>query len=171
MKHNNELSGKYNTLYMVIILIFLSGCALPRTINFDNQTFNENFTKWKSKNISDYKFTYNSFGFSSYSIDIEVKNNQVSAYSVDNNYPFYEETLKKESKNIDGFFNEINDFYNEYNGKEYPDSEMYYTDIIVNYNKDYGYPESWYYKYHCPENLAVDGNFSHSLTKFDVTSD
>jgi len=48
---------------------------------------------------------------------------------------------------------------------------MYYTDIIVTYNQDYGYPESWYYKYHCPENLQVDGNFSYSLTKFDVTSD
>lgn len=48
---------------------------------------------------------------------------------------------------------------------------MYYTDIIVKYNQNYGFPEEWHYSYYCPENLAADGNFSNAITNFDLTGD
>lgn len=146
--------------FLIIFFLFLWSCALPREINFDKRLFDENYNKWKSLNILNYKFTYSSFGFYSYSIDIIVKNNNV----VYCNY-------KGECKNIDGYFNEILSFYYKHNGKSYTDQEMYYTDIIVKYDKDYGFPECWYYKYYCPDNLAVDGNFSFTITNFDLTSD
>jgi len=151
---------------LIMFVLSLWGCALPRNINFDKRLFDENYNKWKSLNISNYTFTYRSFGFSGCRADIVIKNNNVYDCSRDG-YDGYEDNCK----NIDGYFDGILSFYNEYNGKSYTDQEMFYTDIVVKYDKEYGFPESWYYDYYCPYNLAVDGNFDFKISNFDLTGD
>ena len=160
------MTFKKHYFFMLLSIFLFGNCILPRYINFDREMFNENYNKWKSQNIENYSFIYSSHGFAPYSIKFEVNDGEVVSVVSEDEYPYH---IEDEGRTIDTCFDEILNFYNDRNGKIYSSWEMYYTDIVVEYNQNYGYPESWYYIFYCPESLAVDGNFSRAITDFDST--
>jgi hypothetical protein len=142
-----------------------AGCTKDEVfVKFDKKTFIEQRKLWQLSNTKDYEYHLFASGFGSYYGKIIVENgsfnNEVillEPYSIVSGYLSY--------STIDLVYETIETMFNSSNNAT-KNEDFYYTEIIVEYDKLNHIPIKISYKYYCSPNLAVDGTFDYTITKF-----
>lgn len=142
-----------------LFILIMSCTLIPEynVVGFDSASWQAGYSRWMSLSLSNYEFTYNSYGFMPFSNMISVTNG--TAYSLDTNQSGF---------TIDKIFLDILGVYSNYHGKilNRSDELYWYTNITAAYHSNYGYPDNWYYSIEVAPGATVDGNFSYSISGF-----
>ena len=152
---------------LVPLLLAAGSCdLLPRTVyvEFDRETFNRQRAAWREAGVKDYEYRFSAIGFSYYYGTIRVGDGVFVEDVPDAGHDgigFFEEY-----STIDRVFDAIEKMFLRFDGTKQSKRDMYYTKIIVEYDRINHIPTSIAYRYYCPPNLAVDGTFDYRIGNF-----
>ena len=179
---STELSNKSSMLfmkekqYMKKVIVLLASISLvvvsceslfPHQVQvkFDSTSFYEQRSLWKESEMMNYHYDLTARGFIGYQGTIFVENGM-----------FKSDISQSTDDRIEGFldYSTIDEIYatiersflKYHNTKQSKGRDVYYTEIVVEYDPINHIPTKIIYKYHSHPNLAVDGTFHYEINAF-----
>jgi hypothetical protein len=150
-----------------LVFIFLSCDDLSKftvQVKFDQKTFAEQRQLWQEANVKNYQYQLSAIGFMGYGGTIFVENGQFKNDLTSSEYSNIENFM--DYSTIDEIYKTIEEAFNSYNNTEQSKNDVYYTEIIVEYDKINHIPIIINYHYYAPSNIAVDGTFYYEIIEF-----
>ena len=143
-----------------------AGCIKDEvSVKFDKKTFIEQRKLWQLSNTKDYEYHLFASGFVLYYGKIIVENGSFNNEVILHEYSHSIVSGFLNYSTIDFVYETIETMFNSCNNAT-KNEDFYYTEIIVEYDKLNHIPIKISYKYYCSPNLAVDGTFDYTITKF-----
>ncbi|MCL2558173.1 MAG: DUF6174 domain-containing protein [Treponema sp.] len=152
----------------ISLLAALSSCGMvPVKVEFDQKTFNEQRALWQDTKPQDYEYKLIASGFMGYSGTISVVNGKFE--KDEPNMEWHSIYYFSDYTTIDKIYQEIEETFLRYNDTRQFRGDVYYTGIVVEYDKTNHIPTKIVYKYYCPPNVSVDGTFHYEIENFVKT--
>jgi hypothetical protein len=157
-----------NIIIICVISTFFSCANLSEIkvqVKFDKKTFTEHRQLWQQANIKNYQYQLSAFGgINYYSGTIFVENAHIK-----NNLPSIEGSNIEnfmDYSTIDEIYKTIEERYNSYNNTKRSKKEVYYTEIIVEYDKAKHIPIDIIYRFYIPSEVMFDGTSHYKIAEF-----
>jgi len=158
-----------NIIIICAVFTFFSCANLSEIkvqVKFDKKTFVEQRQLWQQANIKNYQYQLSAFGgISYYSGTIFVENNQIKK-----DLPSVEGTDIEnfmDYSTIDEIYKTIEERFNSYNNTKRSKKEVYYTEIIVEYDKAKHIPIDIIYRFYIPSDVVFDGTSHYKIAEFN----
>lgn len=152
-----------------VFLIIAAACSTIVDVDFDLKKFEQERKAWEQANITEYEYTYASFGFIGGKYKVRVSGDKCEITDEDTG-----ETVVDNDYKIENLYKGIKDVYDKHQNSEVnlcKSDYFYYSKINVEYDEENHIPLKIEYIYEAPENLAVDGDFYHEITGFKILKD
>ena len=153
-------------LFFIVPLSVFVSCDELNTVQviFDSKTFHEQRALWQASNVINYQYDLNASGFIGYSGTIFVENGTFKKDEPQTDWDDINDFL--DYSTIDKAYAAIEDRFLAYHNTQQSSRDVYYTEIIVEYDTAIHIPTKIIYKYHSPPNVAVDGTFHFEIKAF-----
>jgi len=157
-------------LFISVLSFCLLSCKKEPDVTFDSKAFAYNKKQWEQLNIKNYSFEYQWGGFGFVApCTILVRDGKIQELiPKDERFSDYVERHAESYMTIDDIFKEIENAFNNptYIGVD-KNSQWYYNEILVEYDKTYFYPKFVAFNYKGKLGIT-DTDFSYSITNFEV---
>ena len=155
----------------IILACFLSLCILSCgnvEVIFDQKTFYNHWDQWQDKNINNYQYRFNAFGWTHYDGIVFVEDGQFKNDNIifgDSNMEYW-----VGYSTIDKIFETIERTYLQNNNTQKSRNEYYLKAIHVKYDNINNIPVDIYYEYDLPKfsNMEIDGTFHFEIKDFSI---
>jgi len=157
-----------NVIIICVASTFFSCANLSEftvQVKFDQKTFVEQRQLWQQANIKNYQYQLSAFGgISYYSGTIFVENGKIKKDlpSVENSS--IEDFM--DYSTIDEIYKTIEERFNSYNNTKRSKKDVYYTEILVEYDKTKHIPIDITYNYYVPSDVVFDGTSHYKIAEF-----
>lgn len=177
-KNWNRKMFKITTLIALVLFIF---CETANTnnntttnnnnnVNFDIGNHLSMYEKFKTNEPYSYSYIYSHSGFYSVSVKVYITDGVVDSVVLLDT--LHQSAMSNNDQYlIDSFFVSIENDYNNNNGIDVEEKDIYTTAIECNYNEDYYFPTNWDFDYHYDPDLEVDFICNFKIDSFTILKD
>jgi len=153
------------TICMVFILFSCVNLSeFTVQVKFDQKTFVEQRQLWEKASIKNYQYQLSAIGFIYYYGTIFVENGKIKNDVASVEYSDIENFMNYST--IDDIYKTIEEMFNSYNNTRQSKTDVYCTEIKVEYDKVKHIPIDIIYSYYASTDIALDGTFHYKITEF-----
>jgi hypothetical protein len=169
MTNNKEMMMKKRSVYFALLLVsfaFFNSCKDELEIEMDKETFEKEYSAWKSQDMKNYQFTYHFFNDAGPvgPVEITIKENEPPAMEYldeDNNDSLFENMTE-----IYEFIRSKFDFIERVKNGEYDGFKLSSLTLNIKYNEQYHYPVEVNFSEGYVEPVDGGGYFTLKIVEF-----